>query len=64
MAGRRKEAASRITDLYPKAKYTHCAAHALNFCIVKYCSIPHIQNAMDIADSVYHFFANSPKRHP
>ena len=62
MAGKRRGAASRITNLYPKAKYTHCAAHALNLCVVKCCSIPKIRNTMDIADSVYRFFANSPKR--
>ena len=59
MAGKRRGAVSRITNPYPKAKYTHCAAHALNLCVVKCCSIPEIRNTMDIAAA---FFANSPKR--
>ena len=41
MAGKRR-AAAHITDKYPKALYTHCAAHALNLCVVKCCSIPEI----------------------
>ena len=41
MAGRSKGAAARITSLYPKAPYTHCAAHTcrLNLCVVKCCDI-------------------------
>ena len=62
MAGKNKGAATRILELYPKALYTHCAAHVLNLCIVKCCSIPDIRNTMDIADSISRFFAYSPKR--
>ena len=62
MAGKRRGAAARITDQYPKALYTHCAAHALNLCVVECCSIPEIRNTMDIADSICRFFGNSPKR--
>ena len=62
MAGRKKGAAARIAEFHPKAIYTHCAAHALNLCVVKCCSIPEIRNAMDIADSICRFFCNSPKR--
>ena len=62
MAGKRRGAAARITEFHPKATYTHCAAHALNLCVVKCCSIPEIRNTMDVADSVYRFFAYSPKR--
>ena len=39
MAGKGKGAATRILEVYPKALYTHCAAHVLNLCIVKCCSI-------------------------
>ena len=59
MAGKRRGAAARITELHPKATYTHCT---VNLCIVKCCRISEIRNAMDVADSVYRFFANSPKR--
>ena len=62
MAGKKKGAATRILELYPKALYTHCAAHVLNLCIVKSCSIPDIRNTMDAADSISRFFAYSPKR--
>ena len=62
MAGKRRGAAARITGQYPKALYTHCAAHALNLCVVKCCSVPEIRNTMDVADSICRFFGNSPKR--
>ena len=62
MAGRKKGAAARITQLYPKALYTHCNAHVLNLCVVKCCRIREMQNAMDTADRICRFFANSPKR--
>ena len=41
--------------------YTHCAAHALNLCVIKCCSVAEIRN-MDTAESIYRFFSNSPKR--
>ena len=56
MAGKHKGAAVRIMEKYPKAVYSHCAAHALNLCIVKCCCLPEIRNTMDIADSIYRFF--------
>lgn len=62
MAGKKKGAATRITQLFPKALYTHWVAHALNLCVVKCCSIADIRNIMDTGDSICRFFANSPKR--
>ena len=62
MAGKNKGAAARIQEIFPKAVYTHCAAHALNLCVMKCCSIAEIRNTMDTADSVCRFFSNSPKR--
>ena len=63
MAGKSKGAASRISSQYPKAVYTHCAAHRLNLCIVKSCvSIYEVDNMMTTADKVARFFGNSPKR--
>ena len=45
MAGKRKGAAKRILELYPKAIYTHCAAHVLNIiCVVKCCSIQEVSS--------------------
>ena len=62
MAGRSRGAASRIATLYPKAVYTHCAAHRLNLCVVKCCNIRDVSNMMNIADKIVRFFSNSPKR--
>lgn len=61
MAGKKKGAAARITEVYPKATYTHCAAHALNLCVVKCCSISEIRGVMDIADSICLFLATHPR---
>lgn len=62
MAGKVKGVATRISKKYPKAHYMHCAAHVLNLCIVKALNIRIIQNMMDLADGVFKFFHNSPKR--
>ena len=62
MAGQVRGTAARISSLYPKAVYTHCAAHRLNLCIVKCCNICEINNMMQIADKIAHFFKYSPKR--
>ena len=62
MAGKLKGASARITMQYPKAVYTHGAAHRLNLCVVKCCSIREISNMMQTADAIARFFSNSPKR--
>lgn len=62
MAGNVKGVSSRISQLYPKAIYTHCNYHVLNLCIVKGLSIREIQNMMELSDSVSRFFKFSPKR--
>ena len=62
MAGQTKGTAARIQSLYPKAVYTHCAAHRLNLCIAKCCSIREVNNMMQTADKVTRFFKYSPKR--
>ena len=46
MSGKTKGTAARITSLHPKALYAHCAAHKLNLCIVKCCSIIEVDNMM------------------
>ena len=61
-AGATKGAAARILQLYPKALFTHCAAHKLILCVVKCCSVLEVSNAMEFADSIVRFFDNSPKR--
>ena len=62
MAGKSKGVAARISEKFPRAVYTHCAAHCLNLCVVKSCSVQEVQRVMDTADSISRFFANSPKR--
>ena len=62
MAGHTRGAAARILAKYPKAIYVHCAAHRLNLCVMKACSIQVVNNMMQTADSVSRFFNNSPKR--
>ena len=62
MAGATKGATSRIAENYPLAMFSHCAAHRLNLCVVKSCSIPSVSNMMCTADKVVRFFNNSPKR--
>ena len=61
MAGCSKGVATRIQDKFPKALYIHCAAHRLNLCVVKCCSIREISNLMGTADSVVRYFKYSPK---
>ena len=61
MSGAVKGAAARIMAQCPKAHYVHCAAHQLNLCVVKCCTIREVSNAMDCADSVVRFFKFSPK---
>ena len=39
MAGKVRGAAAIIASEYPKVLFTHCAAHRLNLCVVKCCSI-------------------------
>lgn len=62
MAGKTKGAAAHISKEHPKALYMHCNVHVLNLCVVKCCSIQDVNNVMEIADKVCHFFCNSPKR--
>ena len=61
VADRTKGVAARITSLYPRAVYTHCAAHRLNLCVVKCCSVKEVSNMMQETDAVARFFKNSPK---
>ena len=62
MAGCSRGVATRIQSKFPKALYTHCAAHRLNLCVVKCCSIREVNNMMGTADSIVRYFKYSPKR--
>ena len=61
IAGKNTGTASHIQQVFLKAIYTHCAAHALILCVVKCCCIAQIQNMMGTVDSICHFFSNSPE---
>ena len=61
MAGRSKGVSSHILSEYPKALYTHCAAHRLNLCVVKCCSLREVSNMMEVPDKTAHFFPTLPK---
>ena len=60
MAGKNNGAAARMQQNFPEVIYTHCAAHALNLCVMKCCSIAEIRNTIDTAGSICHFFSNCP----
>ena len=62
MSGSVRGAAARIIAEHPKALYVHCAAHRLNLCIMKCCSIREVSNMIETVGSVARFFNNSPKR--
>ena len=59
MAGCSKGVATCIQDIFSKAFYTHYAAHHLNFCVMKCCSICEISNMTSIVDSVVRYFKYS-----
>ena len=44
MAGKYEGVAAQIQQKYPKAKYFHCAAHALNLCVVSASKVQAIRN--------------------
>ena len=62
MAGRYQGAASVIQRDYPKAVYFHCAAHALNLCIVAACNVQEIRNMLGTLEQICLFFMFSAKR--
>ena len=55
-------ASSHILSKYSKALYTHCAAHRLNLCVVKCCSLRVVSSMMEVANKTAPFSSNSPKR--
>ena len=62
MAGKYRGAAVTIQSRCPKAVYIHCAAHALNLCVVAACSVQLVKNMMGTMVEICLFFSNSPKR--
>lgn len=62
MAGKFKGVQARILEINEKALYFHCAAHCLNLCIVKACSVPAVKNMLAVLKQLSLFFSQSPKR--
>ena len=62
MAGKYRGAAVIIQSRCPKAVYVHCAAHALNLCVVAACSAQLVKNMMGTMTEICIFFTYSPKR--
>ena len=63
MAGKYRGAAALIQKDFPRAAYFHCAAHALNLCVVAACRVQSVQNMVGMLEQVCLFFTMSPKRH-
>ena len=62
MAGRLNGAAALVQKQANKASYFHCAAHALNLCIMATSRIIPVRNMWNVLKEVSLFFSNSPKR--
>lgn len=62
MAAKFKGVQARILGINPKALYFHCAAHCLNLCIVKACTVPAVKNMLAVLKQLSLFFSQSPKR--
>ena len=62
MAGKYEGVAAQIQQKYPKAKYFHCAAHALNLCVVSASNVQAIRNMHGTMQEICLFFNLSPKQ--
>lgn len=62
MAGHISGVQARIKESYPKAIFTHCAAHRLNLVVQKLSSVPQIRNTIGTIKSLIHFYRSSPLR--
>ena len=62
MSSSRVGVQAKIKEHAPLAVYTHCNSHILNLSIAASSSLPYIRNMIDVINSTYLFFNNSPKR--
>lgn len=62
MKGHLNGVQTRISEIYPKALYTHCASHSLNLALSDSCSIQPITNCFGTVKEVLAFFSRSAKR--
>jgi hypothetical protein len=62
MAGEKQGCQAKIKSLNKKALYTHCRSHILNLSIASACKLQQVRNMIDVLNSVFLFFDNSPKR--
>lgn len=61
-AGNMAGTAACIQSACPKAVYVHCAAHALNLCVVAACHVQSVRNMMGTMVEICLFFSSSSKR--
>ncbi|KAK5868034.1 hypothetical protein PBY51_012481 [Eleginops maclovinus] len=63
MSGHVSGVQKRISDVHPRAMYTHCRSHALNLVVVHGCSdLPIVRNTMSIIEEIAVFFSGSSAR--
>lgn len=58
MSGHLSGVQTRIRQLYPKARYVHCASHRLNLALSNTISLPSIRNCLGIVSEIANLFRN------
>ncbi|XP_049303765.1 zinc finger MYM-type protein 1-like [Bactrocera dorsalis] len=58
MSGHLSGVQTRIRQLYPKARYVHCASHRLNLALSNTISLPSIRNCIGIVNEIENLFRN------
>jgi len=61
MSGRLHGVQARIRELYPMARYVHCASHRLNLVLSNSLEIPMIRNCLGIVNEAINLFRNHPR---
>ena len=62
MTGSEKGVASRISQRYPNAIYSHCYSHILKLCVMKCIKIEQVKSMFEYCRTISDFFNNSLKR--
>ena len=64
MAGKHQGCAAIIRNQFPPARYVHCAAHALNLCVLAACNVDEVSKMWATIKELFFlcFFDNSPQR--
>ena len=61
MSSEKQGCQGQIKRLNKLAIYTHCRSHVLNLSIASACKLPLVRNMIDVINSVFLFFDQSPK---